>query len=464
MYAESDWERRKAISNDEPYRSSVRRDSARVIHCAAFRRLQGKTQLFPGVESDFFRNRLTHSLEVGQIAKSIAYRLNGTVAFLAEPGFQIDPDLAELAGWCHDLGHPPFGHNGETALDELLRESAGGFEGNAQTLRILGTLEKRDTLGGHSSGISDSGRDERLGLNLCARTLAAILKYDLEIPSRNDDRGAGKGSVVKGYYHEERSLVAWIKEKVLSGRRYTGDFKTVECQIMDLADDIAYSTYDLEDAFHAGFMTPLDILAVPADVIDAVAARVQRAIGESFEASDVTDMLRLVFRSLGATTDATEDNSLSHAVAVQTASRNLSVDGYLRAQFTSSLITKYINAVEFLPNNEVPALSRVCLRPEVRAEVEVLKNVSFVGLILRPRLKLAEYRGKQIIKEMFETLRGADGGLMPDDFRSVHARLNQPSARDRIISDFIAGMTDRYASEFHGRLRSESPQSIFKPI
>src|SRR5712664_1572607 len=113
MYSEADRDRflsspvRKG--DDEAYRSAFRKDSARVLHSPCFRRLQGKTQLFPGFESDFFRNRLTHSLEVGQIAKSIAIRLNATEDFLRPPEMQIDPDLAELAGWCHDLGHAPFG-------------------------------------------------------------------------------------------------------------------------------------------------------------------------------------------------------------------------------------------------------------------------------------------------------------------------------------------------------------------
>lgn len=125
--------RAPTAGRDQNYRSAFRRDYARLIHSAAFRRLQGKTQLYPGHESDFFRNRLTHSLEVAQIAKSIALKINEASDFFrANP---INVDLVEFAGLAHDLGHPPFGHNGEHALDYCMRDH-GGFEGNAQTLRL----------------------------------------------------------------------------------------------------------------------------------------------------------------------------------------------------------------------------------------------------------------------------------------------------------------------------------------
>ncbi len=140
LYDENDYLRE--MPDDEALdigRSAFRRDYGRLLHCPAFRRLQGKTQLFPGHESDFFRNRLTHSLEVAQVAKGIALKINKTC-----PGFQdspIDLDLVEFAGLAHDLGHPPFGHNGERALDDCMK-NCGGFEGNAQTLRILSRVEK----------------------------------------------------------------------------------------------------------------------------------------------------------------------------------------------------------------------------------------------------------------------------------------------------------------------------------
>jgi dGTPase len=144
LYSAGDYARIAAIQNrdlePESYRTEFRRDYARLIHCPSFRRLQGKVQLFPCHEGDFFRNRLTHSLEVAQIAKSIAIRLNETIPYFQT--HKINTDLVEFAGLAHDLGHPPFGHNGEAELDQLMMDY-GGFEGNAQTLRILSRLEKK---------------------------------------------------------------------------------------------------------------------------------------------------------------------------------------------------------------------------------------------------------------------------------------------------------------------------------
>src|SRR5688572_22714023 len=131
LYSVQDEERFSQIAKTvaEPFRSPWRRDLARLLHCPSFRRLQAKTQVFPGHDSDFFRSRLTHSLEVAQIAKSIAIRLNATHKFFKKKAFNINPGLVEFAALAHDLGHPPFGHNGEEALHELMKED-GGFEGN----------------------------------------------------------------------------------------------------------------------------------------------------------------------------------------------------------------------------------------------------------------------------------------------------------------------------------------------
>lgn len=199
LYRTDDSSREYGGSGETAYRSAYRRDYARLLHCPAFRRLQGKTQLFPGIESDFFRNRLTHSLEVAQIAKSIALRLNFENDFLHQ--YPIDLDLIETAALAHDLGHPPFGHNGEEALDACMR-SVGGFEGNAQTLRILARLEKKEP-----EVPIGSKADEGVGLDLTYRTLASVLKYDRCIPPR---RGEGE-SLIKGYYRSEQKLVEATK-------------------------------------------------------------------------------------------------------------------------------------------------------------------------------------------------------------------------------------------------------------
>ena len=232
-------------------RTEWRRDYARLLHAPSFRRLQGKTQLYPGNESDFFRNRLTHSLEVAQIAKSIAITINEKYK---NKNIYIEPDICEFAGLAHDLGHPPFGHQGERALDECMRDF-GGFEGNAQTLRILSRIEKKI-----KNEDRIEGKEFRHGLNLTYRALASILKYDNEIPfCKNKRKESEKNKPVKGYYATESDLVSKIKANVV-GADYIGKFKTIECQIMDIADDIAYSTFDLEDGFKAGFYHPMDLL------------------------------------------------------------------------------------------------------------------------------------------------------------------------------------------------------------
>jgi len=175
----------------EPYRSPWLIDYARLVHCPAFRRLQGKTQLFPG-ESDFFRNRLTHSLEVAQIAKSIAIKLNHEhFSDAPDDDHRISPDLVEFAALAHDLGHPPFGHNGEAALDECMK-GVGGFEGNAQTLRILSRIEKKRTEDWPPAEFKN-GQDLRRGLNCTFRSLASVLKYDRLIESRAKSEPLTKG-------------------------------------------------------------------------------------------------------------------------------------------------------------------------------------------------------------------------------------------------------------------------------
>jgi dGTPase len=170
------------------HRNAFRRDLARLVHSPSFRRLQGKTQLFPSHENDFYRNRLTHSIEVAQIATGIATNLNGRSYFKSDP---IDISLVTFAALAHDIGHPPFGHNGERVLDHLMLNH-GGFEGNAQTLRILSRLEKKETTTFPAQTktftVATETEDLRLGLNLTHRTLASIIKYYSKIPKSKERR------------------------------------------------------------------------------------------------------------------------------------------------------------------------------------------------------------------------------------------------------------------------------------
>jgi dGTPase len=486
LYSNKDSQRFFAESNTKPaesFRTPWRQDYARLIHSPSFRRLQGKTQVFPGHESDFYRNRLTHSLEVAQIAKSIAIRLNATAEQFSKKRFKIEPDIVEFAGLAHDLGHPPFGHNGEEALDECMRDH-GGFEGNAQSLRIVSHLEKKvfaSSEGGDGIPFDNDGNDLRRGLNLTYRCLGALLKYDEMIPVRAGDRASH--AVMKGYYYDDKELVSAIKKNVIGIENYKGKFKTIECSIMDIADDIAYSTYDLEDNFKAGFLTPMGLFALDEEVYKSVAAtivnRTKKQYPErldfckSIDSDFVRNVLFTIFRDvLFAEHDTYEidrvvDQSqrrLIVASEIQALSRTLARDGHQRVKFTSSLVQNFLSGIEVVPHNDLPQLHNVRLSFETFLFVETLKNITYHAIIRSGGLQVVEYRGKDIVSEIFKALSSDDGTrLLPDDFRSL-CRGSSESVRMRAICDFIAGMTDRYAFEFYGRLYGSNNLTIHKPL
>ena len=479
MYTGSDKKRQLETSeaDQENYRSAWRRDYARLIHCPSFRRLQGKTQLFPGVESDFFRNRLTHSLEVAQIAKSIAIRLND--AFNVD----IEPDITEFAGLAHDLGHPPFGHQGEEALD-LCMMDFGGFEGNAQTLRILTRLEKKVFADDIQDPLLEqaSESDHRIGLNLSFRSLASILKYDNIIPVFEEERekyriakGQEKKKPVKGYYDCDKKIVEKIKNNVVPNLPPGAEFKTIECKIMDIADDIAYSTYDLEDAFKAGFLTPFDLIFAEKSVAEKVRASVEKIIKKAFTEEDMRKVLVGIFQGIFDEHPDLKPIKINKknrqdytVVAIENAyraSKNLASDGYIRNGFTSKLVSRFIKGITFKKNNKFPALSDAFLQENELIQVEVLKRFTYESQILSPKLKVAEYRGKEIVTRIFKTL-SEDGGheLLPDDFKKLYHTAPSEPEQKRVICDYVAGMTDKYAIEYYGRITSENPETIFKPF
>jgi dGTPase len=448
LYQETDYQAR--LRRDESnWRSAFRRDFARLLHSPAFRRLQGKTQLFAGIESDFFRNRLTHSLEVAQIAKSIALRLN-TEGPLTSRGWQIDLDLVEFAGLAHDLGHPPFGHTGEHALDELMRDD-GGFEGNAQTLRILARLEKKLDKPGLQLNEGNpvwysGGKDSSVGLNLSARSYASVLKYDKLIP------GAFGGGFQKGYYESESEVVEWIRQAVLPAGQ--GKLKTLECQVMDIADDIAYSTYDIEDAFKGGLLTVLDLLHPPDGIVTLVADRASAELGRAVSQGDVKDSVRDLLGPIAS----------GEVGAVHGSARLYADSGFFRTKLTSNLVGTFADAVTIAPNAESPALSRIGMDPTVRLKISVLKHLTYTYLINSQQLQLVSHRGREIVRRIFGALLEPDGfKLLPDDHQQRFKQAPTEPHKKRVVCDFIAGMTDRYATEFFARLTSDSFHSMFKP-
>ena len=467
MFSPNDYFRFKEIASlpngtTTDYRSEYSRDYARVLHSPSFRRLQNKTQLFPGQESDFFRNRLTHSLEVSQIAKSIAEKLRKE-----NDNLPVIPEVCEIAGLVHDIGHPPFGHNGEAALDECMRER-GGFEGNAQTLRVIARLEKKER---PDQIIDRDNNDCRIGLNLTARVIASALKYDNKIPSIREENDA----LVKGYYASEANIVTKIKECLVEDiSKLQKPFKTIECSIMDIADDIAYSTYDVEDAFKAEFLTPYDIVAADKSIYEEICKKLSK---DGIEI-DIEECRRTLFgvfadmweepvskqRALINDTNF-ERETFNNLLDIYRRSKRLGNDGFSRTALTSAMVNSFINGVHVEVDTDSPILSKAYLDEETLKRVNILKHFSYVVLINSSRLRVAESRGNEIVKRMFEKLFVGGGySLLPEDTKFLFNLSKDALWRARVICDFIAGMTDRYAVEFYGRLFSENPQTIFKPI
>ncbi|TYR32931.1 dNTP triphosphohydrolase [Mesorhizobium microcysteis] len=412
--------------------------------------------------------------------------MNATESAFKSKDAKIEPDIVEFAGLAHDLGHPPFGHNGEEALDESMR-CYGGFEGNAQSLRIVARLEKKSTLrqvDGTLKPFDANGDDLRCGLNLTYRSMAALLKYDKPIPERDADREK-PGSIVKGYYREDINLVNDIKQKVLGTNSFIGKFKTIECSIMDIADDIAYSTYDLEDNFKAGLLTPMGLFALDDEVYEEVAKTIARRSRDQYPDIEIDDLIdadlvkRILFHVFEDILFGVDENTkklvrgretswstkkMLVAAEVQALSRKLASDGYQRVQFTSQLVQTFLTNLEVIEHNDFPQLHNVRLKFPAFLHVEVLKNITYSAIIKSPRLQVVEYRGKDIIKGIFNALKAPDGArLLPDDFKAMCFGGTE-LRRMRAICDFIAGMTDRYALEFHGRLYGANHISIHKPL
>jgi dGTPase len=455
-------------------RKAYRRDVARLIHSPSFRRLQGKAQLFPSDENDFFRNRLTHSLEVAQIATGIALNLNSREKELKRS--PIDVDLVHFAALAHDLGHPPFGHDGERALDQVMKRH-GGFEGNAQTIRILTRLEKKEI---EPLPIVNKGKDTRTGLNLTYRSIASVLKYDNVIPVKR----ANSSDVKKGYYQTEASLVRDIRSKIAPGCK-PGKFKTIECSIMDLADDIAYSTYDLEDAFKAGFLSPMSMAAAEnrlkqriADVVNKkMRANYPKVLCDS-EALTIDGVDRIVLSMMRDLFQPSEelvkrmqntnvtDEELSYALSaeVSAASTTLQEEGRFRNEFTSRLVYAFMSNIEFTWNAQTPSLSSVGLSLGTFQAIEVLKRFAYEALVMSNRFKMADRRGREIIEHIFKALTQSGGEkLLPHDIRSTYDASGKEEWRLRAVCDFISSMTDRYCVEFYSRLIGINAPSIYKP-
>lgn len=402
-YTERDRERFVTEPEKRSGRTEFARDRARVLHSAALRRLAAKTQVVVPWESDFPRTRLSHSLECGQVGRELGAALGA------------DPDLVETACLAHDLGHPPFGHNGETALAQAAN-SCGGFEGNAQSLRILTRLEAKS--------LTADGRS--VGLNLTRAALDAATKYPW-----GNDVDARKF----GVYEDDREIFTWLRAGAVDGRR------CLEAQIMDWSDDIAYSVHDFEDALVAGYVTMHDLRDPDQREAIAVVA-VSSYLSDASEDEVLAALARL--ESLEFWPDAFHGSHASLAA--------LKV-------MTSQLIGRFCTAAESATRaafgNE--SLSRyaadLIVPREQLLEVAVLKAVAATFMMRTPEAMTRYAEQREVIAELVHRLQAhADVALDPLFAPSWHAAKDD-DGRLRVVIDAIASLTDPGALSLLARLR-----------
>ncbi|MGN9918807.1 deoxyguanosinetriphosphate triphosphohydrolase [Micromonospora palomenae] len=394
-------------------RSPYERDRARVLHSAAFRRLAAKTQVHVAGTDDFLRTRLTHSLEVAQIAREMGARLG------------CDPDVVDTAGLAHDLGHPPFGHNGEDALDRLAA-SCGGFEGNAQTLRVLTRLEAK-VVG--PDGVP-------AGLNLTRASLDAIGKYPWP-------RQPGLRKF--GVYDDDRPVFDWLREGVPAGDGGGppgGARRCLEAQVMDWADDVAYSVHDVEDGIHGGYLSLRPLLDDP-DERAALCVDVA-AVYSGESPADLGEVL----------VDLLDEPELAALAGY---------DGSHRAQVTlkataSVLTGRFVSAVvtatrkRFGPGPHRRYAADLVVPRRVRAQCALLKGIAWRYVMNRPGAGARYDRQRAILAELVGVL----GERAPDALDPVFAPLwraaPDDAARLRVVVDQVASLTDPAAVAWHDRL------------
>jgi len=370
-------------------RSPFRRDCDRVIHSTAFRRLKHKTQVFVFHEGDHYRTRLTHTLEVAQIARALARQLG------------LDEDLTETLALAHDLGHPPFGHAGERALDACL-QAHGGFNHNAQTLRIVTALEHR--------------YPEFDGLNLTWESLEGIVKHNGPLTGRD---GAALGP------YRERGIPCGISDYVASYDLELASFASLEAQVAAIADDIAYDAHDIDDGLRAGLFGVDDLKVMP------LAADMIAEIDKAYPALDEVRRGAELVREL-----------ISYLI------------GAVFSEAGRRLQAAKPQSVEDVRNHGAVLIA---FPPEVaRAEAEI-KAFLKLRMYRHSRVMRVMGEAEQIVFDLFARYQGTPTDLPAEWLPPAGDDHETETRRARRIGNFIAGMTDRFALTEHQRLFDSTP-------
>ncbi|MDF2177670.1 anti-phage deoxyguanosine triphosphatase [Aliiglaciecola sp. CAU 1673] len=422
----ADWlARRQAQSQREgDHRSPFQRDKARVLHSAAFRRLQAKTQVLGVGMNDFHRTRLTHSLEASQIGQGIAAQLGQKYPALADK-LELNSTLIEALCLAHDIGHPPFGHGGEIALNYMMRND-GGFEGNGQTFRIVTKLEPYT---------------EGYGMNLCRRTLLGLVKYPNLISALECRPALVESSVLrvsdwvppKGLFADDLAVFEWLLSPLSRqerdafcqfdarpGRHHKTRYKSFDCSVMELADDIAYSIHDLEDAIVTGIVRQ-----------------------DSFEQWVVKPIqaLQLGWLSKQMSELATQLFSPHH---------------YDRKDAIGALVNAFITAIEIQETSPVFTLSLLAYNAQLQSgydqALEAFKAFVYNQVISKAEVQMLEYKGQQLVIALFGAFAAEPERLLPENTKRRWCIAQEQGQGKRVIADYIAGMTDDFASRLYGQL------------
>ncbi len=405
FYNEFDFDRVEKSERSGDYRTPFQIDRDRIIHSSEFRRLQGKTQVFLSGEYDYYRTRLTHSIEVAQVGRSIcAYLVSKNDSPFNEEYF-VNPDLVEAACLAHDLGHPPFGHAGERILHELMIEY-GGFEGNAQTLRLITEIFFR--IG-----------DTRRGIKPTRAFLDSILKYKIPF--------SGFETIPENHfiYDYQKKYIDFVFGGELPPEGLNlNEFRSIECQIMDWADDTAYAINDIADSISGKFITIKQIEKWGTANSDKLGLLENEALEK---------IMRWIKDGVFKSKLSSEIGDFIHAISVRE-----------RSTFMDNLTNRY--KYELVIDREIKQLA------------ELYKKVAFDIVFQSPQIFQMEFKGHHLLRSIFEALNNnyvkklRPPRLLPDFTDALLRNAETEEERARIVCDYVSGMTDHYAVRTYKRL------------